>query len=75
MVTYLSHKKMLRFYKDYKIASYRSITMGSDPKFFFPIYYKAGGLPAIFIYDNAGKFKKAMEGTISADKIIDALFL
>lgn len=73
MVTYFPHKEMLKFYRKYKIANYPIITMGSDPKFFFPIYYKVGNLPAIFVYDKNRKLKKSFAGTVSLEKIIEAL--
>ncbi len=73
MVTYLPHKEMLGFYHHYKIKNYPEITMGSDPKFFFPLFYKVGNLPAIFVYDKKGKFKKSFEGIVSLNKILNVL--
>ena len=73
MVTYLPHKEMVTFYYDYKIAKYPLITMGSDPKFFFPIFFQVRNLPAIFVYDKNGKLKKSFDGIVSIDKITDAL--
>ncbi len=73
MITYLAHKEMVNFYHDYKIAKYPVITMGSDPKFFFPIFFQVGNLPAIFVYDKKGKLKESFEGMVSINKIADAL--
>ncbi|MEO6453770.1 MAG: redoxin domain-containing protein [Ginsengibacter sp.] len=72
MVTWLAHRGMVKFYHDYKIAKYPLITMGSDPKMFFPLYFKVGSLPAIFVYDKNGKFKKSFDGTVSIHKIASA---
>lgn len=73
MITYLPHGDMLNFYHDYKIANYPMITMGSDPRYFFPVFFQVRNLPAIFIYDKNGKFKKSFEGTVRLDKITNAL--
>ena len=59
MVTYLPYKEMTQFYKDYKIAHYPIITMGVDPKFFFPIFFKVHNFPSIYVYDKGGKLKDA----------------
>lgn len=69
MVTYLPHAEMVKFYHDYKISKYPEIIMGRDPKYFFPIFFSVRNLPAIFVYDKKGKFKKSFEGSVSVDKI------
>lgn len=73
MITYLAHQDMMNFYRDYKIANYPLITMGSDPKFFFPTYFEVRNLPSIFIYDKKRRFKKSFEGTVNLNKITEAL--
>ena len=73
MITYLAHKDMLDFYHDFRIANHPEITMGSDPKFFFPTFFQVRNLPGIYVYDKKGKFKKAFDGTVSINKIQDAL--
>lgn len=73
MVTYLSYEEMIQFYKDYKIAEYPEITMGRDAKFFFPVFFKVNNFPSIFVYDKEGKLRESFEGTVSIDKIADAL--
>jgi len=73
MITYLAHDAMMKFYSDYNIAKYPTITMGSDPKFFFPTFFQVRNLPAIFIYDKNRKLKKNYEGTVKLEKIIEAL--
>ena len=73
MVTYLPYEEMMQFYKDYKIADYPEIVMGRDAKFFFPIFFRVGNFPSIFVYDKKGKLKDSFEGAVSIDKIADAL--
>jgi len=73
MVTYLPYEEMIKFYKDYKISNYPEITMGRDTKFFFPIFYKVQNLPTIIVYDKEGKLKDSFEGTVSIDKVANAL--
>ncbi|MEO6328914.1 MAG: thioredoxin [Ginsengibacter sp.] len=73
MVTYLPHADMVDFYRDYKISKYPVITMGSDPKFFFPTFFKFYNLPAIFVYDRKRKLTRSFEGTVSINKIKEAL--
>ncbi len=69
MVEYLSFEQMVKFYKDYKIENYPNIIMGRDAKFFLPIFFKVESLPAIYVYDKKGKFKKAFSGSVKMDKI------
>jgi len=73
MVAYLGHGDMLDFYHYYKIAKYPIITMGSDPKYFFPTFYQVHNLPAIIVYDKKGKLKESFDGTVSINKIAAAL--
>ena len=73
MVEYLSHAQMVKFYKDYKIASYPNIIMGRDAKYYLPLFFDVKSLPAIYVYDKKGKFKQAFSGSVKVDKIADAL--
>ena len=73
MVTYLPYEEMMKFYNDYKIADYPMITMGRDAKFFFPVFFKVRNFPSIYVYDKDGKLRDSFEGTVSIDKIADAL--
>ena len=73
MVTYLPYDEMMKFYKVYKIAKYPQITMGRDTKFFFPVYYKVQNLPSIFVYDKKGEFKKAFEGSVKIEDVLEEL--
>lgn len=73
MTTYLPHDQMVKFYKDYKIAKYPQIIMGRDAKFFFPVFFKVQSLPAIYMYDKKGKFKRSYEGSVKMTKLASEL--
>ena len=73
MIEYLSYGEMVKFYKDYKIAKYSNIVMGRDARFFFPPFFHIESLPAIYVYDKKGKFKKAFSGSVKIDKIASSL--
>lgn len=73
MVTYLPFEEMIKFYHVFKIANYPQITMGRDTRFFFPTFYQVRNLPAIFVYDKNGKFKKSFEGDVKPETILSAL--
>lgn len=73
MTTYLAHDMMVKFYHQYKIASHPEITMGRDAKFFFPVFFKVASLPAIYVYDKKGKFKKSFEGSVKMSAIAASL--
>ena len=73
MTTYLPHDQMVKFYNDYKIAKYPEIIMGRDAKFFFPVFFRVQSLPAIYVYDKKGKFKKAFEGSVKMAKVAEQL--
>lgn len=69
MTTYLAHSAMVKFYNDYHIANHPEIIMGRDATFFFPIFFKVNSLPAIYVYDKQGNFKKSFEGSVNLTKI------
>jgi len=73
MITSLAYDQMKLFYEEFKIANYPIITMGHDPIYFFHTFFNTRYLPAIFIYDKRGKFKKAFEGSVKIEKIIESL--
>ena len=73
MTTYLAHDMMVKFYRQYKIANHPEITMGRDAKFFFPVFFKVASLPAIYVYDKKGKFKKSFEGSVKMSALAAAL--
>lgn len=62
MATTLPFEKMKAFYKAYKIASYKNITMGRDVLFFFPKYYRNHYLPLIAVYNTQGKLVHYADG-------------
>ncbi|MEO6187942.1 MAG: thioredoxin [Ginsengibacter sp.] len=73
MVTYLPFEEMMTFYKTYRLSKYPQITVARDTKFFFPVFYKVQNLPAIYIYDKKGDFKKGFEGSVKIDSLIAEL--
>ncbi len=73
MVTYLPFEEMMIFYKNYHLSKYPQITVARDTKFFFPVFYKVQNLPAIFIYDKKGDFKKGFEGSVKIDSLVAEL--
>ena len=73
MVQYLPHDQMVKFYHEYQISKYPNIIMGRDAKFFLPLFFKVESLPAIYVYDKKGKFKKAFSGSVKIDTIAEAL--
>jgi cytochrome oxidase Cu insertion factor (SCO1/SenC/PrrC family) len=73
MITYLPYEEMLTFYHNYHIGNYPQITMARDTKFFFPVFFKVRNLPSIFVYDKKGDFKKAFEGSVKMEDILEEL--
>jgi thiol-disulfide isomerase/thioredoxin len=73
MITYLPYDEMMKFYKVYNIGAYPQITMARDTKFFFPVFFKVQNLPSIFVYDKKGDFKKAFEGSVKIEDILEEL--
>ena len=73
MITYLPFEEMMKFYRVYHIANYPEITMARDTKFFFPVFFKVQNLPSIFVYDKKGNFKKAFEGSVKMEDIMQEL--
>lgn len=73
MITYLPYSEMIKFYHIYKITDYPQITMARDTKFFFPVFFKVGNLPSIYVYDKKGNFKKAFEGDVKPETILAEL--
>jgi thiol-disulfide isomerase/thioredoxin len=73
MATVLPFNQMLEYYNDFKLANYPIITMGRDGQYFFHTFFNVKYLPAIFIYDKKGRFKKAFEGSVKIENILDEL--
>ena len=71
MVSYLPWEEIKKFYAEYNISDYPQITMARDTKFFFPVFYKVRNLPSIFVYDKKGNFKKAFEGSVKLNDIVN----
>ena len=73
MITDLHYADMKAFYKEYDIASYPEIIMGKEAKYYLPLFYNVKFLPAMFVYDKKGHFKKAFEGSVKIEKILEEL--
>ncbi|MFS8083195.1 MAG: TlpA family protein disulfide reductase [Ginsengibacter sp.] len=73
MVTYLPFNEMMAFYHKYHIDAYPQIVMGRDTKFFFPVFFKVQNFPSMYIYDKKGKFKKAFDGAVKIEDLVEAL--
>ena len=73
MITDMPYKEMRDFYTDYKIADYPAFTMGKEAKYYLPMFFHIKYMPAIFVYDKKGRFKKAFEGSVKIEKILEEL--
>ena len=73
MITYFPWEQMMPFYKQFKIANYPQITMARDNNYFFPTFFKLRNFPSTFIYDNKGNFKKAFDGAVKIEDILQEL--
>jgi len=62
MVTSQPFSKMKAFYREFELAKFKEITVGWDPRFFFPNYYKIKFFPFLAIYDKKYKYLKHFEG-------------
>ena len=77
MVTFIqtSLLKMLReFYKDYNLAAYPNIMMGTEyPKYTVMQYYQVANTPFIAVYDHKGKLVQAFPKAPSMKDLIAAV--
>lgn len=73
MVSPLEFGYMRKFYDEYKIADYPTITMGRDPSYFFGTFYKVRSFPSIFVYNKKGNFVKGFTGSTPVEEIAAAL--
>jgi thiol-disulfide isomerase/thioredoxin len=73
MTTVLPFDQMVEYYNDFKLANHPIITMGRDGQYFFHTFFNVKYLPAIFIYDKKGRFKKGFEGSVKIEKILEEL--
>ncbi|MBP6430807.1 MAG: thioredoxin fold domain-containing protein [Ferruginibacter sp.] len=72
MATPLEFSYVKRFYNEYKIANYPTITMGRDPGYFLGTFYKVRSFPAIFIYNKKGNLVNWFSGEVELKKIVDS---
>jgi thioredoxin-related protein len=73
MISPLEFSYMRKFYNEYKIADYPTITMGRDPIYFFGTFYQVRSFPSIFVYNKKGNFVKAFTGSTPVEEIAAAL--
>lgn len=69
MVTSQSFEKMRAFYKEYGLADFKGITVGHDPRFFFPTYYKIKFFPFLVFYDKKDQYRKHFEGNAKWEEL------
>ncbi|MFT3945929.1 MAG: redoxin domain-containing protein [Agriterribacter sp.] len=70
MVTPIAFDKTKKFYDKYDLKSYKNITVGYDPKFFFTGYFKLKMFPFIAIYDKKYELLKTFEGAAKMDDLL-----
>jgi thioredoxin-related protein len=72
MATPVGFSYVKKFYEEYKIANYSTITMGRDPTYFLGTFYKVRSFPAIFIYNKKGQLVNWFTGEVELKKIVDS---
>lgn len=72
MATPLEFSYVKKFYEEYKIANYPTITMGRDPTYFLGTFFKVRSFPAIFIYNKKGQLVNWFTGEVDLKKIVDS---
>lgn len=65
MVSSSPFSNIRKFYDDYKIADFPSISMARDAEYFFITYYSIRQYPAALIYNAKGKYVKGFENEFS----------
>ena len=75
MVSFLNFDLIKKFYEDFKLADYPSISVGRDSKFFLGIFYKLHTYPSMFLYNKKGKFIQHFEGNVEINKIAASINL
>lgn len=73
MASPLDFDYIKKFYEEYNIAKYPTITMGRDPSYFLGTFYKIRSFPSIFIYDKKGKLRNWFSGSTPIEKILESL--
>ncbi|MGC4102026.1 TlpA family protein disulfide reductase [Ferruginibacter sp.] len=69
MASPLDYGYIKKFYEEYKIADYPTITMGRDPAYFLGTFYKVRSFPSIFVYDKKGKYITSFTGSTPVEEI------
>ena len=75
MVSFLNFDLIKKFYENFNLADYPSISVGHDSKFFLGTFYKLHTYPSMFLYNKKGKFVQHFEGNVEVKKIAEALNL
>jgi len=65
MVSSSPFSQIRKFYEEYKIADFPSISMARDAEYFFITYYNVRQFPAALIYNAKGKYAKGFENEFS----------
>ncbi len=73
MVSHLDFDLINKFYQDFQITTFPTITMGRDAAYFLGTFYGIKTYPSMFLYDKKGRFIKMFEGSVPI-KQIAALF-
>jgi thioredoxin-related protein len=73
MASPLDFNYLRKFYDEYKIADYPTITMGRDPGYFLGTFFKVRSFPAIFVYNKKGKLVTSFTGSTSVEQLAAAI--
>ncbi len=69
MVSSLDFNSIKKFYDDFRIADYPTITMGRDGSYFLGTFFNNKIFPSVFIYNKKGKFVKSFLGSVSVEAL------
>jgi thioredoxin-related protein len=73
MASPLDFNYLRKFYDEYKIADYPTITMGRDPSYFLGTFFKVRSFPAIFVYNKKGNLVTSFTGSTPVEQIAAAI--
>lgn len=73
MVTIMDFNRTKKFYNDYKIADYPSITITRDGSFDLPRFYRVGSIPDVYVYDKKGKLLNHYKTKLPVEEIAEQL--
>jgi thioredoxin-related protein len=73
MVSPLNYDYLHKFYDEYKISNYPSITIGRDPTYLLGTFYNVRSFPSIFVYNKKGKLVNHFTGSTPVEKIAASL--